>query len=143
MSAFLATLSLLKALQVMCQTTIVPDASWTPTILKRLSTNLLGSDGGSTDGYFRNSGVVIDGEFYYAINGVHPISGSLTSSYPKSLVKAKLADDTVVTRWSFDANTTGRHVDMEGLTFGPEGTSTIYIGDEYNYIYRIDVTNTD
>eukprot|EP00971_Amphidinium_carterae_P092628 1834522-Amphidinium_carterae.1 len=55
--AFAPSLTDSEALQVMCQTATVSDASWTPTMLKRLGTNLLGSDGGSNDGYFRNSGV--------------------------------------------------------------------------------------
>ena len=41
-------------------------------------------------------------------------------------------------KWSFDASSLGRDVDMEGLTCGADGcASSIYIGDEYNYVYKL------
>ena len=100
-------------------------------------------DGAGIDLTFRNSGLVIDEaeNAYYAVNGVHPINmGDYTSYYPKSIVKASLDTDEIIEYWSFNAETLGHDVDMEGLTFVGEDRTTLYIGDEYNYIYEFDLT---
>lgn len=102
-------------------------------------------DGNGIDNFFRNSGVVINetANTYFAVNGVHPVNnGNYSSYYTKSIVEASLDTDEIVNTWSFDASTLGREVDMEGLTFG-EGTDKLYIGDEYNFIYELDLTTGD
>lgn len=99
-------------------------------------------DGAGIDLTFRNSGLVIDeaDNAYYAVNGVHPVNmNDYTSYYPKSIVKASLETDEILEYWSFNADTIGREVDMEGLTFVGEDRTTLYIGDEYNYIYEFDL----
>jgi len=79
----------------------------------------------------------------YAVNGVHP-NPSLTCCYPKSLVKVKMADSSIAQKWSFTAATLGHDIDMEGLTCGPDGCADyIYIGDEYNYIYKLKLGTSD
>lgn len=106
-----------------------------------LSDQIDNGDGNDIDNYFRNSGVVIDEEAntYFAVNGVHPvINGDYSSYYPKSIVEASLETDEIVNVWSFDSSTLGREVDMEGLTFA-EDTDVLYIGDEYNFIYELDL----
>ncbi len=98
-------------------------------------------DGGGNDDLFRNSGVVIDEEnnLYYGVNGVHPVNrGDYTSYYPKSIVAASLETDEIVAVYSFD-EINGHEVDMEALTFA-DGTDFLYIGDEYNYIYELDLS---
>lgn len=98
-------------------------------------------DGAGIDGTFRNSGVVIDEEngLYYAVNGVHPINrGDYTSYYPKSIVAGSLETDEIVTAYSFDG-INNHEVDMEALTFAGEDTSILYVGDEYNFIYELDL----
>lgn len=98
-------------------------------------------DGAGIDGTFRNSGVVIDEEngLYYAVNGVHPINrGDYTSYYPKSIVAASLETDEIVTAYSFDGFN-NHEVDMEALTFAGDDTSVLYVGDEYNFIYELDL----
>lgn len=98
-------------------------------------------DGAGIDGTFRNSGVVIDEEngLYYAVNGVHPINrGDYTSYYPKSIVAASLETDEIVTVYSFDGFN-NHEVDMEALTFAGVDTSILYVGDEYNFIYELDL----
>ena len=108
-----------------------------------LSDQVNNGDGNGIDNYFRNSGVVINeaSNTYFAVNGVHPVnSGDYSSYYTKSIVEASLETDEIVNVWAFDASTLGREVDMEGLTFA-EGTDKLYIGDEYNYIYELDLTS--
>lgn len=107
-----------------------------------LSDQINNGDGNGIDNFFRNSGVVINEatNTYFAVNGVHPVnSGDYSSYYTKSIVEASLDTDEIVNVWCFDANTLGREVDMEGLTFA-EGTDRLYIGDEYNFIYELDLT---
>merc|ERR1719343_1125128 len=42
-------------------------------------------------------------------------------------------------KWSFDASTLGRDIDMEGLACGADDcASALYAGDEYNYVYKLD-----
>jgi hypothetical protein len=63
--------------------------SWTPTITKNWAISASDStigDGGGNDNDFRNSGIALSGDTIYAVNGVHPIGGSYTASYPKSLI---------------------------------------------------------
>ncbi len=44
-------------------------------------------------------------------------------------------------KWSFDASTLGRQVDMEGLDCGADNCAQyMYISDEYNYVYKLDMT---
>ena len=123
---------------------------WIPTVLKNWAlsaTETTIGDGGGVDDDFRNSGIVVTEKFWYAVNGVHPISNSLTQSYPKSIVKVDMSSAQlknvgfapVVGRWSFDATTLGHEVDMEGLTCGADKcVDSLYIGDEYNFIYKLD-----
>ena len=130
-----------------CTTTT---ATWSPTVTTNIVINPLVAsiaDGGGIDNFYRNSGVVVVGEFAYAINGVHPVnSGVYDKYYPKSLVKVALADTakggaTAVAKWSFDASTLERQVDMEGLDCGEDECARyIYISDEYNYVYKLDLT---
>ena len=106
-----------------------------------LADQVTAGDGAGIDGTFRNSGVVIDEEndLYYAVNGVHPINrGDYTSYYPKSIVAASLETDEIVTAYSFDGFN-NHEVDMEALTFAGEDTSVLYVGDEYNFIYELDL----
>jgi len=106
-----------------------------------LADQVAAGDGAGIDGTFRNSGVVIDEEngLYYAVNGVHPINrGDYTSYYPKSIVAASLETDEIVTAYSFDGFN-NHEVDMEALTFAGEDTSILYVGDEYNFIYELDL----
>ena len=108
-----------------------------------LSDQIANGDGNGIDNYFRNSGVVVNeaANTYFAVNGVHPVnSGDYTSYYTKSIVEASLDTDEIVQVWSFDSNTLGREVDMEGLCFA-EGTDILYIGDEYNFIYELDLNS--
>jgi len=122
-------------------------ATWSPTVtqtwtLSATATDI--SDGGGNDQFFRNSGIVVLGEYFYAVNGVHPVGGGLTASYPKSLLKVKMADSSIAQKWSFTGTTVGRDVDMEGLTCGPDNCATyIYVGDEYNYIYKLKLSASD
>lgn len=105
-----------------------------------LAAQIEAGDGNTIDNYFRNSGVVIDEEAgaYYAVNGVHPVQqGDYTSYYPKSIVMASLEDDTILRAYSF-SGVNGHDVDMEGLTFA-ESDEFLYIGDEYNLIYELDL----
>ena len=124
-----------------CESTAV---NWSPTVTKQWSlsaSDISNEEGGSgTDEYFRNSGiVVVDGSFY-GVNGVHPINGDLTGSYTKSIAKVDLESSEVVASWPFDGDTIGRNVDMEGLTCGQDQcVSSLFIGDEYNYIYKMDL----
>jgi len=128
--------------------------SWTPHIVSNfgeaMSASVISGDGGGFDQYFRNSGVVIKDGFYYAVNGVHPVErNNYTAYYPKSLIKASISSDTVQQRCAYYGSSSGtpsvvngsainHEIDMEALTFGPDGGSTyIYVGDEYNFIYQI------
>ena len=101
-------------------------------------------DGNGIDNFFRNSGVVIDEEAdaYYAVNGVHPVNrGNYDSYYPKSIVMVSLETDEILRVYSFDT-LNGHATDMEGLSFA-EDTMTLYIGDEYNLIYELDLESGD
>jgi hypothetical protein len=115
-------------------------STWMPTITNMWTFSAAGSDiadGAGNDNYFRNSGIVVLGEYLYAVNGVHP-NPTLTCCYPKSLVKVKMADSSIAQKWSFNGTTLGHDIDMEALTCGPDGCSDyIYIGDEYNFIYKL------
>ncbi len=107
-----------------------------------LADQITAGDGHGIDNFFRNSGVVIDEEAnaYYAVNGVHPVNqGDYTSYYPKSLVKASLDDDSIIQAYSF-SEVNGHDVDMEALTFA-DSLDMLYIGDEYNLIYELDLTS--
>ena len=139
----------------------VTEITWTPNVLNTFAlataATVINGDGAGIDIYFRNSGVVVSGNSYYAVNGVHPASqDDYISYYPKSIIKAGLASDEVEERWPYYgvSNTTNaskvngvtidHEVDMEGLTFGPDGGETyIYVGDEYNYIYQIELATGD
>eukprot|EP00961_Rhodomonas_salina_P107081 1441778-Rhodomonas_salina.3 len=125
------------------------EETWNPTLTKTWSlvaTDPSIGDGGGVDDDFRNSGIVVVGDYWYGVNGVHPVGGSLTQSYPKSLVKVAMTatekdvgNAEVTSKWSFTESTIGHDVDMEGLTCGADAcTNSIYIGDEYNYIYKLD-----
>lgn len=106
-----------------------------------LAKQIIAGDGAGIDNTFRNSGVVIDETdgTYFGVNGVHPVNGGdYTSYYPESIVKASLATDEIVQAYSF-TGLNGHEVDMEALTFGPED-GYMYIGDEYNYIYKMNLT---
>ncbi|MBX2878205.1 MAG: hypothetical protein KTR30_39155 [Saprospiraceae bacterium] len=108
-----------------------------------LADQIAAGDGNGIDNSFRISGLVINEttNTYFAVNGVHPInSGNYTAYYPKSVVEASLETDEIVNAWSFDASTLGRDVDMEALCFA-ENTSKLYIGDEYNFIYELDLSS--
>jgi hypothetical protein len=121
-------------------------ATWSPTITKTWKFSASQSDisdGSGNDDYFRNSGIVVSGDYLYAVNGVHPNPG-LTCCYPKSLVKVKMDDSSIASKWAFTASTLGHDVDMEGLTCGADGCATyIYMGDEWNYIYRLTLGTSD
>lgn len=127
-----------------------PTATWSPSVTTKIVINPLVAsigDGGGIDSYFRNSGVMVVGNFLYAINGVHPVNQNVFDKYyPKSLVKVSLSDTaaggaTAVAKWSFDASTLGRQVDMEGLDCGDDNcTRYIYTSDEYNYVYKLDLS---
>ena len=107
-----------------------------------LADQIIAGDGNGIDNYFRNSGVVIDEEAnaYYAVNGVHPVNqGDYSSYYPKSLVKASLEDDSIIQAYSF-SSVNGHDIDMEALTFA-ESPDYLYIGDEYNLIYELDLNS--
>ena len=61
-----------------------------------LTATVTAGDGAGVDMYFRNSGVVVKDGYYYGVNGVHPVNkADYDSYYPKSIVKAKISDDTV------------------------------------------------
>lgn len=121
------------------------DVSEYATYGRALAAQVEAGDGAGIDGTFRNSGVVIDeaNGLYYAVNGVHPVTrGDFTSYYPKSIVAASLATDEVVRAYSF-TSVRGHGVDMEGLTFAGDDTSVLYVGDEYNFIYALDLNSGD
>jgi len=130
------------------------ETTWEPTVLKNWAIDPAEAtigDGGGVDTAFRNSGVLVIGDYWYGVNGVHPIDDSLTGSYPKSLIKVDMTTATekadgfvsAAQKWSFDASTWGYDVDMEALTCGADACETaIYIGDEYNFIWKMDLTQT-
>lgn len=108
---------------------------------KALAAQVEAGDGGGIDGTFRNSGVVVDEArgLYYAVNGVHPVNrGDFTSYYPKSIVAASLDTDEIVRAYGF-TSVRGHDVDMEAMTFAGDDTSVLYVGDEYNLIYELDL----
>lgn len=117
------------------------DISRYSTYGKALAAQVEAGDGAGIDGTFRNSGVVVDeaNGLYYAVNGVHPVTrGDYTSYYPKSIVAASLESDEVVRAYSF-TSVRGHDVDMEAMTFVGDDTSVLYVGDEYNLIYELDL----
>lgn len=117
------------------------DVSRYSTYGKALAAQVEAGDGAGVDGTFRNSGVVIDeaNGLYYAVNGVHPVNrGDFTSYYPKSIVAASLGTDEIVRAYSF-ASVRGHDVDMEAMTFAGDDSSALYVGDEYNFIYEMDL----
>jgi len=123
-------------------TQVTLDITGYETFGSALADQITAGDGAGIDNYFRNSGVVIDEEqnAYYAVNGVHPVQqGDYISYYPKSIVMASLDDDTIMATYSFDS-VNGHDVDMEALTYG-EADNLLYIGDEYNLIYEMDLTS--
>lgn len=116
------------------------DISEVETFSQAMIDQVEAGDGNGIDNFFRNSGVVIDEEAnaYYAVNGVHPVQrGDYTSYYPKSIVMASLETDEILEVYSFEL-VNGHDVDMEGLTFAEDPTK-LYIGDEYNLIYELDL----
>ncbi|MEL6525872.1 MAG: esterase-like activity of phytase family protein [Chloroflexota bacterium] len=120
---------------------VVLDISEYTTFGNALSDQIDAGDGAGIDNTFRNSGVVIDEEngLYYGVNGVHPVNnGDYTSYYPKSIVAASIETDEIVEVYSFES-VNNHDVDMEALTFAGDDTSVLYVGDEYNYIYELDL----
>ena len=106
-----------------------------------LADQITAGDGAGIDNTFRNSGVVIDesDNTYFGVNGVHPVnSGDYTSYYPKSILKASLDTDEIVEAYSF-YSLNGHEIDMEALSYGAE-KDCLYIGDEYNYIYKMNLS---
>jgi hypothetical protein len=121
------------------------DISEYSTYGRALAAQVEAGDGAGIDGTFRNSGVVVDeaNGLYYAVNGVHPVNrGDFTSYYPKSIVAASLETDEVVRAYGF-ASVRGHDVDMEAMTFAGDDTSVLYVGDEYNFIYELDLETGD
>ena len=117
------------------------DISRYSTFGRALAAQVAAGDGAGIDGTFRNSGVVVDEArgLYYAVNGVHPVNrGDFTSYYPKSIVAASLETDEIVRAYSF-SSVRGHDVDMEAMTFAGDDTSVLYVGDEYNLIYELDL----
>ena len=134
------------------------EITWTPTIVNSFvnahSEAVVQGDGNGIDMFFRNSGVVVKDNSYFSVNGVHPVNqGDYTSYYPKSIIKASIDSDEIELLCSYyglSSNTPStingvnidHEIDMEGLTFGPDNGGTyIYVGDEYNYIYQINLTD--
>ena len=76
------------------------ELTWTPTVVNSYvnahSDAVSQGDGNGIDMFFRNSGVVVKGNSYFSVNGVHPVNqGDYTSYYPKSIVKANLETDEI------------------------------------------------
>ena len=128
----------------------VTRGTWLPAVQELLGNALNDAvtqgDGGGVDLAYRNSGVVIEDIFYYAVNAVRTVDpkDSLVenreSYYPKSIVKANRLSDRIVRRYEFGSGSTqGLHdIDMAGLTLGSDyGKTYLYIGDAYNYIYQL------
>lgn len=85
-------------------TEVTLDARDFETYGKALEERVIAGDGAGIDMTFRNSGVAIDpdADAYYAVNGVHPVRrGDYSSYYPKSIVKASLADDSIIKVYTF------------------------------------------
>jgi len=125
------------------EATATLDFSQVKTYGKALADQVAAGDGAGIDEIFRNSGVVIDlkANAYYAVNGVHPVKrGDLTSYYPKSIVKASLTDDSIIRAYSFTGHN-GHEVDMEAMCFVDNKPGKLYVGDEYNYIYELDLNS--
>lgn len=130
------------------------EASWSPTVTATWALSATEpsiGDGGGSDEYFRNSGIVVVGDSFYGVNGVHP-NPSLTCCYPKSIVRVNMTvaaqkgagDAAVDANWAFDATTLDHDIDMEGLTCGSDGCeTTLFVGDEYNYIYALALDDAD
>ncbi|MDA9935111.1 T9SS type A sorting domain-containing protein [Candidatus Marinimicrobia bacterium] len=134
------------------------ELTWTPTVVNSYvnahSDAVSQGDGNGIDMFFRNSGVVVKGNSYFSVNGVHPVNqGDYTSYYPKSIVKANLETDEIELLCNYYGSSSDvpstingvdvdHEIDMEGLTFGPDnGETYIYVGDEYNYIYQINLSD--
>lgn len=122
-------------------------ATWSPTIIKTYvisATDSAIQDGSGVDNYFRNSGIVVLGDSFFSVNGVHPVTQNVYDAYyPKSVIKQSLSTSAVTQKWSFLKSTLGRDVDMEGLTCGADKcTNYLYIGDEYMYIYKLNLQST-
>lgn len=119
------------------------DVEWSPTVTKQFSlmaSDVSATEGGGVDEHFRNSGIVVVDGYFFGVNGVHPAGGSLSGSYPKSIVKVDSSSGETEESWAFDGSTVGRDVDMEGLTCGPDQcASSLFIGDEYNFVYELDL----
>ncbi len=125
---------------VVTETTL--DAEDYETYGKALAEQVIAGDGAGVDSTFRNSGIALDPDSnaYFAVNGVHPVRrGDYASYYPKSIVKASLADDSIIKVYSF-SEVNGRDVDMEALAFAAD-RSKLYVGDEYNFIYELDLAS--
>lgn len=106
-----------------------------------LKDQIKAGDGAGIDVYFRNSGVVINesDNTYFAVNGVHPIiSKEYSSYYPKSIVKASINNDEIIESYPF-SSVNNHDIDMEAMCYA-EDINTLYVGDEYNYIYELDLT---
>jgi len=118
------------------------DARDCETYGKALAEQVIAGDGAGVDSTFRNSGIAVDPDSnaYFAVNGVHPVRrGDYSSYYPKSIVKASLADDSIIKVYSF-SEVNGRDIDMEALAFAAD-RSMLYVGDEYNFIYELDLAS--
>ena len=106
--------------------------TWTPTLSRQWS--LSSSDLGDGGSFFRNSGVIIKDDTFFAVNGLHP---SL-DTFPKSIVQVDMETSAILNQWSF----TESIYDLEGLACGEDSCEDyIYIGDEHNIIYKMDLTD--
>lgn len=77
---------------------------------------------------------------------MHPVDGvdevdRLSASYPKSIVKCSIGTDAIEEQYPF-SSAFGHDADMEGLSWGADGGATyLYIGDEYNYMYQMEIAS--
>jgi hypothetical protein len=71
----------------------------------------------------------------------HHITTSLTPHHHHT---APHRSSAALQTWPFTAVELGHDVDMEALACGPDGCADfIYVGDEYNYIYKLDLGVAD